>query len=72
MSFITRVDMSNKLGYLSNNIRYVKCGNVFTKIDIHECINVVHQNNAEIVSLICMLKELNDTRDDFKIIHGIE
>ncbi len=49
-----------------SNILYIKWKYRadITRIHIHECINFVHQNcqpNAEIVSLICMLKELIDT-----------
>ncbi len=62
--------------YLRSNILYIKWeyGADISKTDIHECINFVHrkcQPNAELVSLIGMLNELIDTRDDFKVITNL-
>ncbi len=76
VSFIARLAMSNKQSYLSSNILYIKWkyGADITKTYIHECINFVHQKcqpNAELVSLISMLKELIDTQYGFKVIPNL-
>ncbi len=64
--FIDRVAMSNKQGYHRSNMLYLFTLNgnmvvILLKLILllHECINFEHQKcqpNAEIVSLICMLK----------------
>ncbi len=71
VSFIARITMPNKRSYLRSNILYIKWKYDMTKINIHKCINILHQNrqpNAARVSLIYMLKELTVTGDGFKVI----
>ncbi len=61
--------MSNKQSYLRSIILYFKW-----KYGVHITQNILTlytkkcQPNAKLVSLICLLNELTDTRDDFKVI----
>ncbi len=75
MKFITMNSVCNKPSYLWSNIFYIKWkyGTLITNTHRHECLNYIclSQPNAELVSLVYMLKELIDTYDCFKVIPNI-
>ncbi len=76
VSFIARVSMSNRMGYLRTNILYIKWKYDvdITTTNIQQCMKCVYdtgQENEQIFSYVNMIQELIAARDGFKIIQNL-